>query len=102
VNGPVMPSSGSRLQINVKRIDKRLGCHRQTRASGIRPDIRASSSVHPEIPQSHQCGLIAQSVEQIDELRHAVVGGTVGEDGKESLRGLNYNAIFTYAVKAIQ
>ncbi|MFM7986311.1 MAG: hypothetical protein ACKPKO_44060, partial [Candidatus Fonsibacter sp.] len=53
-------------------------------------------------PQSHQCGFIAQSVEQIDELRHAVVGGTVGEDGKESLRGLHYNAIFTYAVKAIQ
>ncbi|MFM7985708.1 MAG: hypothetical protein ACKPKO_40985 [Candidatus Fonsibacter sp.] len=35
-------------------------------------------------------------------MRHAVVGGTVGEDGKESLRGLNYNAILTYTVKAIQ
>ena len=55
-----------------------------------------------ETPQSHQCGFIAQSVQQIDELRHVVVGGKVGEDGKESLRGLNYNAIFTYAVKAIQ
>ena len=55
-----------------------------------------------DTPQSHQCGFIAQSVQQIDELRHAVVGGTVGEDGKESLRALNYNAIFTYAVKAIQ
>ncbi|MFM7984065.1 MAG: tail fiber domain-containing protein, partial [Candidatus Fonsibacter sp.] len=56
----------------------------------------------PDAPQSHQCGFIAQSVEQIDELKHTVVGGTVGKDGKESLRGLNYNAIFTYAVKAIQ
>jgi hypothetical protein len=25
--------------------------------------------------------------------------GVIGEDGKESLRGLNYNAIFTYAVR---
>ena len=56
----------------------------------------------PDTPQSHQCGFIAQSVEQINELRHAVVGGVVGEDGKESLRALNYNAVFTYAVKAIQ
>ena len=29
-------------------------------------------------------------------------GGEIGEDGKESLHGINYNAIFTYAVKAIQ
>jgi hypothetical protein len=50
-----------------------------------------------ETPQSHQCGFIAQSVQQIDELRYTVVGGKFGEDGKESLMGLNYNAIFTYA-----
>jgi hypothetical protein len=55
-----------------------------------------------DAPQSHPCGFIAQSVQQIDELRHAVVGGIVGEDGKETLRALNYNAVFTYAVKAIQ
>ncbi|MFM7989193.1 MAG: hypothetical protein ACKPKO_58755 [Candidatus Fonsibacter sp.] len=30
------------------------------------------------------------------------MGGEIGEDGKESLRGINYNAVFTYAVKAIQ
>ncbi|MFM7987407.1 MAG: hypothetical protein ACKPKO_49655, partial [Candidatus Fonsibacter sp.] len=30
---------------------------------------------------------------------HAVVGGQVGDDGKESIRALNYHAIFTYAVK---
>ncbi|MFM7981676.1 MAG: tail fiber domain-containing protein, partial [Candidatus Fonsibacter sp.] len=56
----------------------------------------------PETPQSHQCGFIAQSVQSIDELKDAVVGGQVGDDGKESIRALNYNAIFTYAVKAIQ
>ena len=31
-----------------------------------------------------------------------VLGGDVGEDGKETVRALNYNAVFTYAVKAIQ
>ncbi|MFM7984693.1 MAG: hypothetical protein ACKPKO_35760 [Candidatus Fonsibacter sp.] len=31
-----------------------------------------------------------------------VEGGQVGDDGQERIRGLNYNAIFTYAVKAIQ
>ena len=53
----------------------------------------------PETPQSHQSGFIAQSVQSIDELKHAVVGGQVGDDGNESIRALNYNAIFTYAVK---
>ncbi len=53
----------------------------------------------PETPQSHQCGFIAQSVEKVEELRHIVEGGEIGEDGKESLRGINYNVIFTYAVK---
>ena len=56
----------------------------------------------PDIQQSHQCGLKAQSVEQIEELRHAVVGGEIGDDGQEALRALSYNAVFTFAVKAIQ
>ena len=30
------------------------------------------------------------------------MGGEIGEDGKETIRSLNYNAIFTYAVKSIQ
>ena len=50
----------------------------------------------PETPQSHQCGFcLAQSVEKIDELKHIVEGGEIGEDGQETLRGINYNAIFT-------
>ncbi|MFM7977968.1 MAG: hypothetical protein ACKPKO_01520, partial [Candidatus Fonsibacter sp.] len=49
--------------------------------------------------QSHQRDFIAQSVQSIDELKHAVVGGQVGDDGQESIRALNYNAIFTYDVK---
>ena len=41
-------------------------------------------------------------MEKIEELKHIVEGGETGEDGKDSIRGINYNAIFTYAVKAIQ
>ncbi|MFM7985681.1 MAG: hypothetical protein ACKPKO_40850 [Candidatus Fonsibacter sp.] len=55
-----------------------------------------------DTPQSHQCGFISQSAQSIEELKLAVVGGQVGDDGKESISALNYNAIFTYAVKAIQ
>ena len=39
----------------------------------------------PESPQSHHCGFIAQSVHEIEELKHAVVGGEVDDDGKESI-----------------
>ena len=52
--------------------------------------------------QSHQCGFTAQQAEQIEALKHAVFGGEVGEDGKDTVRALNYNAVFTYAVTAIQ
>ena len=55
-----------------------------------------------DTPQFHQCGFIAQKVQQIEELKHVVVGGEIGEDGKDTIRGLNYNIVFTYAVKAIQ
>ena len=58
--------------------------------------------ITPDTPQSHQCGFIAQSIQQIEELKHVVAGGEIGEDGKETIISLNYNAIFTYAVKAIQ
>ena len=55
-----------------------------------------------DTPQSHQCGFIAQSVAQTDQLKHAAIGGEIEEDGKESIRAFSYNAVFTYAVKAIQ
>ena len=55
-----------------------------------------------DTPHSHQCGFIAQAVQQIKELKHAVIGGEIDEDGKDALRCLNYNGVFTYAVQAIQ
>ena len=43
-----------------------------------------------DTPQSHHCGFIAQHVQQIEALRHAMIGGEVGEDGKDTVRCLNY------------
>ena len=54
-----------------------------------------------DTPQFHQCGFTAQQVQHIEALKHAVFGGEVGEDGKETIRALNYNAIFAYSVKGI-
>ena len=31
-----------------------------------------------------------------------MIGGEIGEYGKETMKCLNYNIVFTYAVKAIQ
>ncbi|MFM7983579.1 MAG: tail fiber domain-containing protein [Candidatus Fonsibacter sp.] len=56
----------------------------------------------PDTPQYHRCGFIAQSVQNIDELMRVVIGGKVGEDGKASLRGLNYNTLSTHVVKPSQ
>ena len=44
--------------------------------------------------------LLAQSVQQIDELKHVVVGGEI-EDGLETHISLTYNVAYTYVVKAI-
>ncbi|MFM7990214.1 MAG: hypothetical protein ACKPKO_63955 [Candidatus Fonsibacter sp.] len=35
----------------------------------------------------------------MNELKHAVECGQVGDDGKETIRALNYNAICSYAGK---
>ena len=50
----------------------------------------------PDTLQYHQCGFIAQLSEQIDQLKHAVFGGEIGEYGKETIRSLNCNAKFIF------
>ncbi|MFM7989833.1 MAG: tail fiber domain-containing protein, partial [Candidatus Fonsibacter sp.] len=101
-NGTVTPSSDSRLKFISKSVTNGLTVINRLEPVEYDQIYELVDQYTPDTPQSHQCGCIAQSVEQIDELRHAVVGGTVGKDDKESLRGLNYNAVFTYAVTAIQ
>ena len=45
---------------------------------------------------------LAQSVQDIDELTYAVVGGEINDAGSDTSRCLSYNAIFSHAVKATQ
>ena len=40
----------------------------------------------PDTPQSHQCGFIAQAVRHIEKLKVSVIGGEIGEVGKETIR----------------
>ena len=47
-------------------------------------------------------GNIAQSAQRINTLKHAVVGGIVGDGGEESIRHLSYNGVFTYDARAVQ
>ena len=83
-----------RYEVEVQRgaIELRAGCHNPDRACWIQPNPRPDRKHTEDTPKSHQCGFIAQSVQQIDELKNAVVGGVVGEDGVESIRHLNCNA----------
>ena len=102
VIGPYTNSSDKRLKFNEKPLANALNVISKLEPVEYDQTQCLVDQYTPETPQSHQCGFIAQSVEKIEELRHAIVGGEVDDDGKEPIRGLNYNAIFTYAVKAIQ
>ena len=102
VGGTFVSSSDKRFNFNEKPLSNAVIIISQLEPVGYDQTHNLVDQYTPDTPQSHQCGFIAQSVETIDEQTHAVVGGQVGDDGKESIRALNYNAIFTCAVKAIQ
>ena len=46
--------------------------------------------------------LYCSTSSKIEELKHAVIGGEIGEDGKETIRSLSLYFVFTYAFKAVQ
>jgi len=102
VNGTVTPTSDKRLKFNDKPIVNALNIINKLEPVEYDQTYDLVDTYTPETPQSHQSGFIAQSVERIAELKHAIVGGETGGDGQDTLRGINYNAVFTYAVKAIQ
>ena len=56
----------------------------------------------PDTLRSHQCGSIAQSVQQIGQQTQAVLGKEIGDERPETIRSLNNSTICTYAAKAIQ
>ena len=102
VVGTITPCSDNRLKFNEKPIINALAIISRLEPVEYDQTYDLVDEYTPDTPQSHQSGFIAQSVQQIDELKHTVIGGEIGKDGKDSLRGLNYNAVFAYAVKAIQ
>ena len=102
VGGTTVSSSDKRLKFNEKPLTNALDLINRLEPVEYDQTRDLTESYTADTPQSHQCGFIAQSVQQIDELKYAVIGGEIGEDGVESIRYLNYNVIFTHAVKAIQ
>ncbi|MFM7988237.1 MAG: tail fiber domain-containing protein, partial [Candidatus Fonsibacter sp.] len=100
VNGTITPSNENRLKFNEKPIVNALDIINKLEPVEYDQTYEFVDVYTPETPQSHQSGFIAQSVQKIGALKHVVVGGKIGEDGTESIRGLNYNAIFAYAVKS--
>ncbi|MFM7984904.1 MAG: tail fiber domain-containing protein [Candidatus Fonsibacter sp.] len=102
VGGTFVSASDNRLKFNEKPLTNALDIINRLEPIEYDHTHDLVDQYTADTPQSHQCGFIAQSVQSTDELKHAVVGGPVGDDGKGSIRALNYNVIFTYAVKAIQ
>ena len=102
VGGTFVAASDKRLKFNDKPLVNALDVINKLEPVEYDQTYELVDQYTADLPQSHQCGFIAQEVEKIDKLKNAVVGGAIGEDGTESLRALNYNAIFTYAVQAIQ
>ncbi|MFM7981236.1 MAG: tail fiber domain-containing protein, partial [Candidatus Fonsibacter sp.] len=92
VNGTVVSTSDKRFKFNEKPLTNELDVINQLAPVAYDQTHDLVYQYTADTPQSHQCGFIAQSVQSIDELKHAVVGGQVGDDGKESIRALNYNA----------
>ncbi|MFM7985205.1 MAG: tail fiber domain-containing protein [Candidatus Fonsibacter sp.] len=101
VGGTFVSASDKRMKFNEKPLTNALDVVNQLEPVEYDQTHESVDQYTADTQQSHQCGFIAQSVQSIDELKHAVVGGQVGDDGKESVSSLNYNSIFTYiAVKS--
>ena len=82
-------SSGKRLKYYEKPIVNAISVINRLELVEYDQTIDLIEQYTEDTPQFHQCGFIAQKVQQIEELKHAVVGGEIGEDGKETVRGLN-------------
>ena len=52
-----------------------------------------------DTPQSHPCGFKTQKVQQIQISYHAIIGGEIGNFGKETKRCWKIIMFFTYVIK---
>ncbi|MFM7988255.1 MAG: tail fiber domain-containing protein, partial [Candidatus Fonsibacter sp.] len=87
----LVSASDKRLKLNEKPLNNALDVINKLEPVEYDQTCDLVETYTLDTPHFHQCGFIAQSVEKIDELKHIVEGGEIGEDGKESLRGINYN-----------
>ncbi|MFM7985262.1 MAG: tail fiber domain-containing protein, partial [Candidatus Fonsibacter sp.] len=86
VHGTVVSTSDKRFKFNEKPLTNALGVINQLEPVVYDQTYDLVDQYTADTPQSRHCGFIAQSAQSIDELKHAVVGGQVGDDGKESVR----------------
>ncbi|MFM7978399.1 MAG: tail fiber domain-containing protein, partial [Candidatus Fonsibacter sp.] len=100
VGGTFVPASDKRLKFNEKPLGNALDVISKLAPVEYDQTHDLVEQYTSDTPQSHHCGFIAESVQSIDELQHAVLGGQVCDDGKESIRARNYNTVFTYVVKS--
>ena len=82
--------SVTKLKFNNKPLANALKVIRQLEPVEYEQTYALVEQYNEDTPQSHHCGFIAQHVQQIEALRHAMLGGEVGEDGKDTVRCLNY------------
>ncbi|MFM7983003.1 MAG: tail fiber domain-containing protein, partial [Candidatus Fonsibacter sp.] len=75
VGGTFVSASDKRLKFNEKPLTNALDVIIQLEPVEYDQTYDLVDQYTADTPQSHQCGFIAQSVQSIDELKHAVVGG---------------------------
>ena len=85
VNGTVV-TSDKRLKFNERILTNALDVINKLEPVEYDQTYDLVDQFNEDTPQSHQCGFIAQKVQQIEELEYAVLGGEVGDDGKETIR----------------
>ena len=100
VGGMLVSASDNRLNFNEQPLVNALNVVNRLELVEYDHTYDLVDTLTPEVQQSRQCGFIAQYVQAIDELKRAVEEGQFGNDGKESISALNFNAVFTYAVGA--
>ena len=82
VGGITVSSSDKRLKFRQKPLNHALGIIDELEHVEYDQTHDLTEEYTLDTQQSHQCGVIAQSAQQIEELKYAVVGGIVGEDGR--------------------
>ena len=104
IAGGVGFSSDDRLKHNEQPIVDALTTVRKLKPQIYQKTLTMKAADHSgDVPEDWwwEAGLIAQDVQQIPELAHAVSEGT-NTDGNEMPMGLSYNDVFTYSVAALK